>query len=135
MLTLHKNLATSLGYKPKVVGSSPNGVQFSSYLIIPAALGPGVYSASNRNEYRKHQDKYCFWLVKCGWCLGLTTLPPSMSRLSRQCGILNTSQSCRPLQPVMGIALLYFLLSHVPRYHLRLSLRLKKKLQYSAWRL
>jgi hypothetical protein len=23
-------------------------------LILPVALGPGVYSASNRNEYRKH---------------------------------------------------------------------------------
>jgi hypothetical protein len=25
------------------------------YLILPAALGPGVYSASNRNEYQKHK--------------------------------------------------------------------------------
>jgi hypothetical protein len=24
------------------------------YLILPAALDPGVHSASNRNEYRKH---------------------------------------------------------------------------------
>jgi hypothetical protein len=29
---------------------------FSIYLIIPAALGPGVYSASNRNEYRKQNN-------------------------------------------------------------------------------
>jgi hypothetical protein len=26
---------------------------FSIYLILPAALGPGVYSTSNRNEYQK----------------------------------------------------------------------------------
>jgi hypothetical protein len=26
---------------------------FLIYLILPAALGPGVYSASNRNEYQK----------------------------------------------------------------------------------
>jgi hypothetical protein len=41
----------------KVSGSIPNEVtEFSSiYLIVPAALGPGVYSASNRNEY--HQQK------------------------------------------------------------------------------
>jgi hypothetical protein len=26
---------------------------FSIYLILTAALGPGVYSASNRNEYQK----------------------------------------------------------------------------------
>jgi hypothetical protein len=25
------------------------------YLIRPAALGPGVYSASNRNEYQKQK--------------------------------------------------------------------------------
>jgi hypothetical protein len=33
------------------------------YLIISAALGPGVYSASNRNEYWK-QKKTRFWGVK-----------------------------------------------------------------------
>jgi hypothetical protein len=37
----------------------------------------------------------------------LTTLPPFVSRLSRQCGILNNSQSYRPPRPVTGIALLY----------------------------
>jgi hypothetical protein len=26
------------------------------YLILPAALGPGVYSASNGNEYQKHKN-------------------------------------------------------------------------------
>jgi hypothetical protein len=29
---------------------------FSIYLIIPAALGPGVYSASNRNENQKQRS-------------------------------------------------------------------------------
>jgi hypothetical protein len=29
---------------------------FSSYLILPAALGPGVYSESNRNEYPKQEN-------------------------------------------------------------------------------
>jgi hypothetical protein len=30
----------------------------SIYLILLAALGPGVYSAPNRNEYQKHKNKY-----------------------------------------------------------------------------
>jgi hypothetical protein len=28
----------------------------SIYLILPAALGPGVYSLSNRNEYQKQKN-------------------------------------------------------------------------------
>jgi hypothetical protein len=39
--------------------------------------------------------------------LGLTTLPLSQSRLSRQCWILNISQPYRPPLLVMGIALLF----------------------------
>jgi hypothetical protein len=39
----------------KVAGSSPDEVIgfFSIDLILPAALGPGVYSASNRNQYQE----------------------------------------------------------------------------------
>jgi hypothetical protein len=29
---------------------------FSIYLILPATLGPGVYLASNRNEYQKQKN-------------------------------------------------------------------------------
>jgi hypothetical protein len=29
---------------------------FSIYLILPAALGPGVYLASNRNEYQEQKN-------------------------------------------------------------------------------
>jgi hypothetical protein len=39
----------------KVSGSRLDEVKFSIYLILPATLGSRVYSASNRNEYRKHQ--------------------------------------------------------------------------------
>jgi hypothetical protein len=39
--------------------------------------------------------------------VGLTTLSPSVSRLSRQCGILNISQLYRPLRPVRGIDFTY----------------------------
>jgi hypothetical protein len=63
---------------------------FSSYLILPVTLGPGVHSASNRSEYQKQRNNVS-GEVEYGRCVGLTTLPPSVSWLSRQCGILNIS--------------------------------------------
>jgi hypothetical protein len=61
---------------------------FPIYLILPATLGHEVYSASKRNGYQK-QKIFCW--VQRGRCVGLTTLPPYVSRLSRQCGILHIS--------------------------------------------
>jgi hypothetical protein len=58
------------------------------------------------SEYRKHFKK-CFCGIKCGWCVELTSLPPSMSRLSRQCGILNISQPYMPPWPVTEIVFLF----------------------------
>jgi hypothetical protein len=40
----------------KVAGSKSDEVNFLIYLILSAALFPGVYSASNRNEYPKHKN-------------------------------------------------------------------------------
>jgi hypothetical protein len=45
----------TLGYKPEGHGFETLwGEILKIYIILLAALGPGVYSASNRNEYQKH---------------------------------------------------------------------------------
>jgi hypothetical protein len=61
----------------------------------------GFCSATNRNEYQK-----IILLVERGRNVRLTTLPPSVSRLSRECGILSIPQLYRPPRPGKGIALL-----------------------------
>jgi hypothetical protein len=50
----------ALYYKPEGRGFETRwGELFLSiYLILPAVLGPGVYSASNRNEYQKQQKMF-----------------------------------------------------------------------------
>jgi hypothetical protein len=46
----------ALATNRKVACSISDEVTFLIYLILPAALGPGVYSASNRNEYQKQKN-------------------------------------------------------------------------------
>jgi hypothetical protein len=82
---------------------------FSSF---QSHYGPGVDSASNRIEYQETS-----WGVKGGRRLRLTTLPPSVSRLSRYCGILNVSQPYGPPWPGTGIALPYIRFPKYDRNH------------------
>jgi hypothetical protein len=39
----------ALRYKPEGRGFDTRWGDFSTYPVLPAALGPGIYSASNRN--------------------------------------------------------------------------------------
>jgi hypothetical protein len=47
----------ALCYKPESRGFKTHWGEWivSFYLILPAPLGPGVYSASNRNEYQRQE--------------------------------------------------------------------------------
>jgi hypothetical protein len=76
--------------------------EFFNLPILPAALGPGVYSASNINEY--HAQKNVSGEMST---VRLTTIPPYVSQLSRQCGIPNISQPYRPPRPVTFVIEIY----------------------------
>jgi hypothetical protein len=87
------SVAQSLRYYAtswKVAGSRPYEVNdvfiylfiyffFSIYLTLPAALDPGVYSASNINEYKKQKNNISGEQSSRG--VQLTTIPPSVSCL------------------------------------------------------
>ena len=88
-----------------VAGSIPAGVSDINIKSFRSHYGPGVGSASNRNEYQKH-----FQGGKGGWCVRLTTLPPSCAVVTKS-GNLNFLE---PSGPVMG--LLYLYLSHSTKY-------------------
>ena len=61
--------------------------------------GPGVDSASNRNEYQEH-----FLGDKNGRCVRLTTLPPSCAVVMKS-GNLNFVEPSGPLRACNGTAL------------------------------
>jgi hypothetical protein len=76
-------------------------LDFSIYLILPAALWPGVDSASNRNEYQEF-----FWGCKGRPACKADNLTAICELTDyRKCGTLVITQPYGSSQPVTGIAL------------------------------
>ena len=84
----------------KVAGSIPAGVNgfFIDIKTFRSHYGPGVDSASNRNEYQEH-----FLGLKSGRYVRLTTLPPSCAVVTKS-GNLNFVESSGPVQACNGTA-------------------------------
>jgi hypothetical protein len=58
MFRLHRAPRHNISTQPKVSGSIPDGMKefFAIDLILLVALGPGVHSATNTNEYQKQKN-------------------------------------------------------------------------------
>jgi len=116
----------------KVTGSIPDGVIGIFRLTWSFWLhcGPGVDSASNRHEYQEY-----FLGGKGGWCVGLTTLPPSCAG----CLEIWESQSPGTLRACPGLSwdcftFLYELLNTILYENISvkvLNMYLKQKYSYT----
>ena len=82
----------------KIAGSIPAGVSgfFIDIKSFRPHYGPGVDSASNRNEYQEY-----FLGGKGGQCVRLTTLPPSCAVVMKS-GNLNFLEPSGPVQACNG---------------------------------
>jgi hypothetical protein len=70
MISLHL-VVKALYYNPGFE-TRQGELNFSTYLIFPAAVGLGVYSACNRNEYQKQKNNVS-WEQRAAGAKGLQT--------------------------------------------------------------
>jgi hypothetical protein len=82
------------------------GMNFFNLPNPSSCTRPWSFSASKRNEYQKQKNNV---FGESDQSVGLTTLPPFVNQLSKQCGMLNICEPYRLAWPALGIAF-YFLL-------------------------
>jgi len=96
--------------------------------------GPGVDSASNRNEYQEY-----FLGVKAARCVRLTTLPPSCAVVTKS-GSLNFLEPSGPFQACNGTDLnLLYIYIYIVYLHLQLAVCIQlsfcpENVDISDWR-
>jgi hypothetical protein len=97
-------LFEALHYKPKGRGfnSQLGNWNYSLAYFFRPQYGPGVDSASNRNEYQGY-----LLGGKGGRCVGLTTVPPSCADCLEILGALTSWSSKGMSRPVMGLLYRY----------------------------
>jgi hypothetical protein len=94
----------SVVVKALCLGSIPDEVNFLIYLILPAALGPGVYSASNRNEYEKHKKIIMF----LGSKVRRVRMADNFTTICEPIVWTSLDKPYRPPRPVTGIGVFTF---------------------------
>jgi hypothetical protein len=89
--------------------------------------GPGVYSASDRNEYQESS-----WGIKGGPRVRLKTIPLSVSRLSTKCGNLDHSQPYWPSRTICYRDSFNFTMDNVQKVNNRINIPSSRTSRYHA---